>query len=437
MDAKLCEECRKRRERLLEQMDGESIAILTATQENIKERPYDFPLRQSSDFYYLTGLIEPNVIAVFIPHRKEGEYVLFASERKSEREMWLGEQVGQERATKEYGADESFSLTQVDSILPNLLLGKSKLYCEINESIEIDKQIFSWLETAKNKALPNMSVPEEFVKIGKITHELRLIKSPYEIELIKKAAEIALSAHRHVMCSACPGMFEYQLEAELIYKYMQSEGSQAAFKPIVASGANACTIHYAKNDAPLRDGDLVLIDAGVHYQYYASDISRTIPVGRRFNDAQRAIYEAVLDTQMKVIEKIKPGLSWGELDKTAELIMSKKLLDLGILHGDLEKIIETKEFKRFYMHRIGHWLGLDTHDAGEYAINGKWRPLESGMVLTIEPGVYIRKNSEGVHEKWWDIGIRIEDEILVTENGSEILTRALPKTIEAIEAMKN
>lgn len=399
MDKALFAECFERRQKFLKEIGPKTIAIVGGSE------------KSSSDLYYLTGFPEPNAIAIFIPNRDDGEYILFSDECNQKKEMWFGKIVGQERAKKEYGAQDAFPLTQFDAVLPDLLLNKEKMYFAFGDDLEFDIQILDLLKKARNKASLNLTPPENLTHLSVITKKLRLIKSNYEIALIRKSAEIAVAAHLKAMNLCRPGIFEYEIEAKLHHEYMEADNSKASFKPIIAGGSNACTLHYEKNDSPLKEGSSVIIDSGVDYKHYASDISRTIPIGKDFSDEQKAIYQVVLNTEIAVIEKIRPGITWDELEETAKSLIKKQLSALGISDGE-----------RFYMHRIGHWLGLDVHDVGDYTV-----PFKPGMALAIEPGIYIQENSENIDKKWYGIGMRIEDDILVTENGCEVLTKDLPK----------
>lgn len=429
-------ECSERRKRLYAAMKDNSIALVTTAPECMRTGSSKYAYRQASDFYYLTGFPEPEALAVFIPGRAEGEYILFSRKSDPLQEVWTGKYAGQSGACSIYGANQAFPISAIDEMLPDLFLGKSHVYYDFGRDSGFDARLIGWLNGARNKIRSGTNAPDEISYLSKIVHEMRLFCSAHEITLMRHSAAIAVGAHQRAMQICRPGMFEHELEAELCHEYLRHGGRAPSFPPIVAGGANACTLHYEDNDEQLQDGDLVLIDAGVEYQYYSSDITRTIPVGRSFSGEQRAIYQAVLDAQLAVIAKIRPGVKWNELQQISERLITAKLLELGLLQGDLDELIVAKACKRFYMHNFGHWLGMDTHDVGKYAIDGDWRELESNMVLTVEPGIYIAAGSAGVDERWWDIGVRIEDDVLVTESGCEVLTAALPKTVAEIEAMR-
>lgn len=400
-------EFKLRREELLKQIGANSIAIIFANKECCHL------YRQNSDLYYLTGFAEPEAIAVLIPDRKQGGFILFNRKRDVVKELWDGVCVGQEKACSEFGADQAFPTEELDEILPQLLLDRERVYFNIGYDFDLKSKL---------------KASHELISIDKILHEMRLRKRPYELELMRRAVEITAAGHLRAMQKCCSGMQEYELEAEIIYEFMRLGGCREAFKTMVGGGANACTLHYSKNNDTLVDGDLVLIDAGVEYNHYCADVSRTFPVNGRFTKEQQAIYEVVLMTQLEIINQIRPGVRFDSLQLFAEKIITECLMNLGLLK-------KNQSCKSFFMHKIGHWIGLEAHDVGGYCINGEWRVLESGMVLTVEPGVYIASNAP-VDNKWHNIGIRIEDEILVTENSCEILTKVIPKTIEELNYVK-
>lgn len=425
------QEFKSRRKNFYSTLGENAIVILSAAQEYTSA--FAPPYRQESDFYYLTGCIEPNTIAVFITAKKEGEFIIFNPPIDSTQETWTGKMLGQEGAIEKYSANQAFPLKEIDNLLPNLILGKTHLYCNFGLDPGFDTKILNWLTIARKIAnRKGMLAPDDISHIGKVTHEMRLRKNASEINLIKKAVDIAQKGHIQAMQFCKPGIFEYELAAELSHIYLQ-HGAVFAFEPIVAGGRNACILHYTDNNTHLKNGDLVLIDSGAIYQYYNSDLSRTFPVNKKFNNEQRLIYQAVLETQNAIIREIRPGVAWNKLQEIAEKMISEQLLGLGILHGNLSDIITNKTFSKFFPHGIGHWIGLDCHDVGNYAPNGNWRILEQNMVFTVEPGIYIPPNSEGVDEKWWNIGVRIEDNILVTPTGHTVLSEALPKSISDIE----
>ncbi|MCL4316609.1 MAG: aminopeptidase P N-terminal domain-containing protein, partial [Gammaproteobacteria bacterium] len=364
-----------------------------------------------------------------------GEYILFSRERDPEKEIWNGARAGQEGACRDYGADDAFPIDDLDDILPGLLEKCERVYCVMGVQPEFDQHLIGWVNQIRAKSRAGLRAPEEFIALDQVLHEMRLFKSRAEIALMKKAARISAGAHKRAMRACKPGMMEYQIEAELRHEFLR-QGSQApAYNSIVAGGANACVLHYTDNRAPLKDGDLLLIDAGAELDNYASDITRTFPVNGRFSAEQRAVYEIVLEAQYAAIAKVQPGNHWNDPHQAAVRVLTKGLLDLGLLKGALPKLIKEQAYRRYYMHRTGHWLGMDVHDVGDYKIGDAWRVLEPGMVLTVEPGLYIAPGSSGVARKWQGIGVRIEDDVHLTSRGHEILSADAPKTVAEIEAL--
>ncbi|KPJ67329.1 MAG: Xaa-Pro aminopeptidase [Coxiella sp. DG_40] len=422
----------KRRQQLLQQIGNKGVAIVFATKQPRYHRETVYPYRQDRDFYYLTGYPESNAIAVFIPNRSDGEYILFNLEKNPEEEIWTGVRVGQLGACKDYGADQAFPVNMANDMVPELIKNRERIYFNIGDH-EDHEQIMYWLQQIAGKERAGVNLPNDFINVGIMTHEMRLRKDDEEITLLRKAAEISAVAHVHVMEICKPGMMEYELEAEILHEYIRNGSRMPAFPPIVAGGANSCTLHYTQNDAELKSGELVLVDAGVDSEYYCGDITRTFPINGHFTAEQKAVYQAVLDTQLAVIEHVRPGVPWIELHRISERVITEKLVALRLLKGEVNELLEKQAFKPFYMHYIGHWLGLDAHDVGRYKIDDEWRLLEPGMVLTVEPGIYISSNITTVEQKWRNIGVRIEDDVLVTENGYEILTSGVPKTIDEIE----
>ena len=420
----------ERRKLLLKNMGKNTIGIVFSAPERLRNIAVPYPYRQNSDFYYLTGFNEPEAVAVFIPDRKEGEFVLFNRERDLLMETWNGRRSGQAGACKDYGANQAFSISKVNQIMPTLLGNKRALYLGMERDFEFDQRIMRWLE-ASHKIREGINIPREFINIGRILHEMRLHKSKAEVATIRKAISISKEAYLNVMRVCRPGMFEYELEAELLYRFIKNGGRYTSFETIIGCGSNSCVLHYVDNKERLTDGELVLIDSGVEYECYSSDVTRTLPVNGCFNPEQRAIYQAVLDAQTAVIKSIRPGIKWNQLEFIAERMITKKLLELKILRGNLKELLAKKSFRKFYMHHIGHWLGLDNKDPGLYKLDD-WRVLKPGMVFTVEPGIYINA-SDAVDKKWWNIGVRIEDNVLVTKSGCEVLTRDIPKTIEDVE----
>lgn len=430
------EEYRKRRARFLNTMGKGSIAILRAAPE-VKRNGSDnhYPYRQDSDFYYLTGFNEPEAIAVFIPERKEGAFILFNRPPDPKMEAWEGPRAGQTGAREQFGADQSFPFSLIDEKIPELMEGCTRLYYHVARDMAFNEQILQWFKKVQVKQRTGINPPSELLNIESILHEMRLIKSPYEIQCMRKAGEISAAAHVEAMKACRPGKMEYELEAHLQYGFTKAGSRSPAYSHIVGSGANSCVLHYNQNNCQIEDGTLVLIDAGAEYENYAADITRTFPANGCYSPEQRAVYQVVLDTQLAVIDAIKPGVLWSKLQEISDEYILTGLINIGILSGNRKKLLAEKAWQRFYMHKFGHWLGLDVHDVGAYKVKNQWRPLEHGMVLTVEPGIYIPANSEDVDKKWWNIGVRIEDDVLVTQTGADVLSAGTPKTIEAIEGL--
>ncbi len=425
----------KRRRQLMQMMGRNSIAILPTAPLLTRNRDVEYAYRPDSDFFYLSGFAEPDALVVLVPGRPQGEYILFCQERNLKMEMWNGPRAGQKGACEAYGADDSFPIDDLDEILPGLLEDREKVFYTMGFSAEFDHKMMEWLNQVREKSRLGVHAPNEFVALDHLLHEMRLFKSRSEIKMMRDAARISVKAHRRAMLACRPGMMEYQLEAEILHEFAQHGCREQAYQSIVGGGGNACVLHYIRNDAELQDGDLVLIDAGAEKECYASDITRTFPVNGKFSAPQKAIYEIVLAAQRAAIVAVKPGNHWNDPHHAAVRAVTKGLQKLGLLKGDLRTLIKKEAYRRFFVHRTGHWLGMDVHDVGEYKIDGVWRMLEPGMVLTVEPGIYIPPGSKGVAKKWHGIGIRIEDDILVTTGGCEILSEGAPKTVDEIEAL--
>lgn len=424
----------RRRKQLMRMMGHDSVAILPTALEKIRNRDAEYPFRPDSDFYYLTGFPEPEAVLVLVPGRKHGETILFVRDRDPERETWTGRRAGPEGACEYYGADDAFPIGDIDDILPGLIEGRERVFYTMGVHPDFDAHVISWVNRIREGSRSGQRTPGEFVSLEHLLHDMRLYKSPAEIRAMKQAAKIAANAHKRAMLMCRPGLWEYQVEAEFIHEFRRN-GCQHAYNPIVGGGANGCILHYNENNAELQHGDLLLIDAGAEYECYASDITRTFPVNGRFSKAQRALYEIVLAAQAAAIRKIKPGNHWNDPHDAAVKVITQGLVALGILKGKPAKLIKEAAYRRFYMHRTGHWLGMDVHDVGDYKVGDEWRILEPGMVMTVEPGLYIPAGSKGVARKWWNIGIRIEDDVVVTRKGCEVITDAVPKTVDAIEAL--
>ena len=429
------QEYSRRRKALMAQMVPNSIAVLPAAQVRTRNRDTEYPYRQDSDFQYLTGFPEPEAVAVLIPGRAHGEFVLFCRERDSERELWDGYRAGQEGALASYGADDAFPISDIDDILPGLIEGRERVYYAMGANPEFDRRLTGWINSIRSKARLGAQPPNEFEALDHLLHDLRLYKSAAELKVMREAAKISARAHVRAMQICRPGLHEYQLEAELIHEFMRSGSRAPAYSSIVAAGRNACILHYTENTSQIRDGDLVLIDAGCELDCYASDITRTFPANGRFSAEQRAIYQLVLDAQRAAFAVIAPGRHWNEAHEASVRVITAGLVELGLLQGEVDELVAAEAYRPFYMHRVGHWLGMDVHDVGEYRVGGEWRVLEPGMLMTVEPGIYIAQDNSDVARKWRGIGVRIEDDVLVTRNGCEILTGDVPREIDEIEAL--
>lgn len=427
------QEYARRRQELMTRMSDNSIAIIPSAPLTTRNRDVEHPFRQDSDFYYLSGFSEEHAVLVLIPGREHGEYVLFCQEKIKEQEIWTGRRVGPEAAPETLGADDAFPITDVDDILPGLLEGKDRIYASLGVRQDFDHQLMQWVNHIKTQVRNGATPPREFGALDHLLHEMRLIKSDAEIAVMQQAADISADAHVRAMEMVKPGMMEYQLEAEIMRTFMAAGSRWPAYPSIVGAGDNACILHYTQNTEQIQDGDLILIDAGCELDYYAADITRTFPANGKFSDPQKELYQLVLDAQMAAIEQVKPGNHWNQPHEAAVKVLVDGLLELGLLEGDADDIIKEEKYRQFYMHKTGHWLGMDVHDVGEYRIDGEWRELEPGMVLTIEPGLYVSPDDDTVEEQWRGIGIRIEDDVVVTKDGCTVLTVNVPKTIDAIE----
>ena len=425
----------RRRKHLMEMMGEKSVAILPAAPVRLRNRDVEYEYRQDSDFYYLTGFAEPESVAVLVPGRAHGAYILFCRENDKEMETWNGPRAGQEGAVSDYGADDSFPITDIDDILPGLLEDKERVFYTMGAHPDFDQHLIGWVNRLRKQARAGIHTPGEFVSLDHLLHEMRLFKSSAEINAMRRAAAISVNAHRRAMQVCRPGMKEYQIEAELLHTFMMEGAPSAAYASIVGCGANGCILHYVENNATLKNGDLLLIDAGAEYDCYAADISRTFPVNGKYSRAQRGLYELVMDAQQAAIEEVKPGNHWNDPHEAAVRVLTKGMVSLGLLKGSVKKLIEKEAYKQFYMHRTGHWLGMDVHDVGDYKVADEWRLLEPGMTLTVEPGIYVAGGNNNVANKWWNIGIRIEDDVLVTKEGCEVLTNGVPKQPDDIEAL--
>lgn len=416
-------------------MEPNSIAIIPSAREQLRSRDTEFHFRQDSDFYYLSGFSEPDAVLVLVPGRRHGQFVMFCREKDPDIELWNGHRAGPDGACADYGADDAFPIGDIDDILPGLIEGRERVYYSMGRSAGFDRQIMAWVNSIRCKEAAGAVPPGEFNDLNHMLHDMRLSKSAAELRLMRRAADITARAHQRAMRQCRPGMYEYQLEAELQHEFLTSGARHPAYLSIVGSGANGCTLHYVANSAKMRDGDLVLVDAGCELEYYAADVTRTFPVNGRFSPPQRALYELVLRAQEAAIAEIRPGNHWNQPHDASVRVITAGLVQLGLLRGKVANLVKRKAYRDFYMHRVGHWLGLDVHDVGDYRVGGEWRLLEPGMVMTVEPGIYVAPHNRKVAAKWRGIGIRIEDDVVVTRDGCEVMTAKAPKTVEEIEAL--
>ena len=424
-----------RRSTLAEQLPVNSVALIPSARLQLRNSDVDSPFRQDSYFYYLSGFDEPDALIALVKTADTVRYLMFCQPRDPEMEIWNGFRYGPEGVKENFRVDEAFSIEQLDEQMPLLLNGiKTVAFC-MGSPHKTEADLDRWFAAMRLKRRQGVVVPTALEDLAPKLNEMRLIKSAEEIAVMRTAAEISAQAHIKAMQRCKVGMKEYQLEAEIQYHFMQHGCRLPAYSSIVGGGKNGCILHYVANQDSLRDGDLVLIDAGCEWDYYAGDITRTFPVNGRFSDEQKAIYNLVLAAQEACLAELKPGIPWEQTHDTSVRVITEGLIELGLLQGQPQELIETGAYKAFYMHRLGHWLGMDVHDVGDYKIAGEWRPLQAGMVMTVEPGIYISPDNHTVDPRWRGIGIRIEDDVLITETGYEILTASVPKRIDEIEAL--
>lgn len=414
-------------------MEPNSIALVASAPARLRNGDAEYLYRQNSDFHYLTAFTEENALLALIPGRKQGEAVLFCQEKNKEKELWTGVLKGPDVACEELLFDDAFPISDIDDILPGLIEGRDRVYYSMGKDDQFDNQVMDWVKVIRSKVKMGAHPPGEFLVLDHLLHELRLIKSTNEIKLMEKAAKISAEGHKRAMAYCKPGIKEYELEAELLYAFIRNGSRAPAYSSIVAAGDNACILHYCENNAEIKEGDLILIDAGCEYEHYASDITRTFPASGKFSQEQKAIYELVLKAQAASIEAIAPGVPWDEPHNISVKVITQGLVKLGLLKGRVNQLIKDEAYRDFYMHRVGHWIGMDVHDVGDYKIDDNWRLMEPGMVTTIEPGIYIAPDNKKVAKKWRGIGVRIEDDILVTKKGYKILSSGIPKTVKEIE----
>ncbi len=425
----------RRRRRLMDGLDNDAVALVPGAQIRLRNGDTAYPFRQDSNFIYLTGFSEPQALLVLLPERSQGESILFCREREPRAERYDGERLGPERAASALNLDDAFPWEDMDEILPGLIEGRRRIYFPLGSDADFDRRVLGWVHSLRTRIGADALPQCEFVDIGHLLHDLRLVKSPAELRLMRQAASISAAAHCQAMQACRPGLTEADLEAELLYSFRRGGAREAAYESIVAAGENACTLHYVRNSDPLRTGDLVLIDAGCEYLGYAADITRTFPASGKFTDLQRDLYELVLAAQHAAIDSARPGRHFNAPHEAAARILTEGLKDLKLLEGDLDELVATEAARRFCMHKTSHWLGLDVHDVGDYRVGEAWRELEPGMVLTVEPGLYFPPELADVPDAFKGIGIRIEDDVVVTRGEPEVLTGGVPKSVHAIEAL--
>ena len=419
----------------MSKMEPNSVAIIFSAPEILRNADTDYEFRQDSDFYALTKLNEPESVAVISPSHDKHQYVLFVRPRNKEMEIWNGLRAGVEGAVSQYGADAAYDISQLASILPKYLEDNQKLYYRFGLREANDLRVIKYLNSLKAAIRAGKQTPSTIIDPSSLLHELRLRKTAEEIDCMRTAAHISAEGHIAAMKACKPGMYEYELEALVEYVFRSKGAGGVAYQSIVGSGFNSTILHYNTNNAQIKDGDLVLIDAGAEYKMFAGDITRTFPANGKYSKAQQAVYELVLHSNKEVIQMIKPGESFMALhEKTIEII-TQGLIDLGLLSGDPKENAERKTYERFFMHRTGHWLGMDVHDVGRYKLEDGWRKIEPGMAFTVEPGIYIQPGTLGANPEFYNIGVRVEDDIVVTEDGCEVLTALVPKEVAQVEAL--
>jgi Xaa-Pro aminopeptidase len=428
------DEFARRRRQLMRLMGRDAMAILPAAPVRMRNNDVEYHYRPDSDFYYLTSFPEPEAVAVLVPGRPHGEYVLFVRDRDPAREAWDGARAGPDGAVEDYGADDAFPIGDIDEILPGLLERCSRVFYTMGAHPEFDKRVIGWVNRLRSQAKQGKHTPHEFVTLDHPLHELRLFKSRVELSSMRKSAQIACAAHRRALRAAAPGRMEYEVMAEILHEFHRRR-ADISYYPIVGSGPNSCVLHYRANSRQMQEGELLLIDAGCEYNYYASDVTRTLPVGGRYGKRQRAVYEIVLEAQEAAIAKVRAGAHWNEPHEAAVRTITQGLVRIGLLKGRVPRLVKEGAYRQFFMHRTGHWLGMDVHDVGEYKVGEQWRLLEPGMVTTIEPGIYITPGNRSVRREWWGIGVRIEDDVVVTDGRPEVLTSDMPKDPDRIEAL--
>jgi Xaa-Pro aminopeptidase len=428
------DEFTQRRATLLAQLDDNSAVLIQSAPMVNRNSDVDYLFRQDSNFFYFSGFDEPDALILLKKVAGKVQYHVFCQPRNKEMEIWFGYRSGEEGVIAQYNADFAYSNETLDSKVPELLDGLDRLYYSWGNS-RLSAMVSEWLATMRKRSRQGVIAPSQLLQLDELTYEMRLIKSAAEQDMMRQAAKISAKAHVRAIEECKPGVMEYHLDAHIQHCFAMNNCPQAAYPSIVGGGKNACILHYISNDQSLVDGELVLIDAGAEYQYYAGDITRTFPVNGRFSEEQAAIYNLVLKANLECIAMVKPGTGWNDVHDHAVFVITAGLVELGILQGNIEQLIEAGAFREFFMHKLGHWLGMDVHDVGNYKVDGEFRELQAGMVMTVEPGIYVSPDNLDVDARWRGIGVRIEDDVLVTATGSEILSADVPKSIAEIETM--
>ena len=422
----------RRRRRMIEALGDDCIAIIPTAPIRRRNRDIEHLFRPDSDFYYVTGFPEPRAVAVLVPGRSQGEYLLFCEERSADEVLLHGAAAGIDGAVELFGADDAFPISDIDEILPGIMEGRSRVYYSMGNYTDFDHRVLGWLQDLRRRSRYGGG-PGEIVALDYITHDMRLVKSAAEVRAIRAAIAATAVGHQRAMAASRPGVGEHMLEAELRYGFAQAGSKHSAYPCIVASGVNGCTMHYLENNDTLEDGDLVLIDAGAEHAFYASDVTRTFPANGQFTAQQRDLYELVLAAQQAGIDAARPGQDINAPHRAAVDVIARGLIELGLLRGSYAQVMRSESYRQYYMHPTGHWLGLDVHDVGDYKVDGEWRVLEPGMVLTVEPGIYIGPDAP-LAAGWRGQAIRIEDDVLVTRKAPDVLSAAIPKSLSAVEA---
>ncbi len=434
LDAPRKQQAIERREGFMKRISG-GAAIFPAAPTAIRNNDVEHEYRQDTDFYYLTGFEEPNAVAVLVPEHPEHRFVLFVQPKDREREVWTGWRAGEEGAKRDYGADAAFTIDKLDEELPKLVGKADRLYYRFGSDPTFDERLVGWMRHFQRERQRNGVGPTSVIDPAELLHEMRLIKTNDDLDMLRRAVDITCDGHMAALRALRPGAHEYEIEAVLRYVFRKQGSPRHGYAPIVAAGANATVLHYTTNNQRIKDGDLLLIDAGAEFGYFTGDVTRTFPANGNFTQSQAEVYKIVLDAQIEAIRAVRPGATFIEPHDRAVRVLVEGMLKLGLLEGETDKIIEEGTYKKFYMHRTSHWLGMDVHDAGPYKVADEWRRLEPGMVLTIEPGLYIAEDLEEIPPRYSGIGVRIEDDVLVTEVGNEVLSARVPKTIEEIEGV--